>query len=51
MRHTRHGQLTGVHRDATGNWIMTVRTDSGEYKDYPHDGVEVAKTENTKRRK
>lgn len=50
-RLTIYGHLVGVHKDATGkNYIMTVRTETGEYKDYPHDNVEVAKTANVKRK-
>jgi hypothetical protein len=49
-RQTIYGLLTGVHKDANGNWIMTVKTESGEFKDYPHDGFNAPLTENTKRK-
>ena len=51
LRNTRYGQLTGVHKDASGNYIMTVRNDSGEFKDYPHDGVNAPLTKETDRKK
>lgn len=50
-RQTIYGLLTGVHKDANGNWIMTVRTESGEFKNYPHDGVNAPLTANVKRKK
>ena len=50
-RQTIYGLLTGVHKDANGNYIMTVRTESGEFKDYPHDGVNGEKTKDTKKKK
>lgn len=50
-RQTIYGLLTGVHKDANGNYIMTVRTESGEFKNYPHDGVVVEKTKDTKKKK
>ncbi len=49
-RQTIYGFLTGVHKDANGNYIMTVRTEPGEFKNYPHDGVNAPLTENTKRK-
>ena len=46
MRMTKHGQLIGVHREGK-DYMMTVRTPDGSFKDYPHDGVVVEKTKNT----
>lgn len=50
-RQTIYGLLTGVHKDANGKWIMTVRTESGEFRNYPHDGVVVEKTKETDKKK
>ena len=50
LRQTKHGQLIGVHREGK-DYIMTVRTPDGTFKDYPHDGVVVEKTANVKRKK
>lgn len=50
MRMTKHGQLIGVHREGK-DYIMTVRTPDGSFKDYPHDGVVAEKTANVKRKK
>ena len=50
LRQTKHGQLIGVHREGK-DYIMTVRTPDGSFKDYPHDGVVVEKTANVKRKK
>lgn len=50
LRQTKHGQLIGVHREGN-NYIMTVRTPDGSFKDCPHDGVNAPLTQNTKRKK
>ena len=50
LRQTKHGQLIGVHREGK-DYIMTVRTPDGSFKDYPHDGVVVEKTKNTVKKK
>lgn len=50
LRMTKHGQLIGVHREGK-DYIMTVRTPDGSFKDYPHDGVVVEKTKNTVKKK
>ena len=50
LRQTKHGKLIGVHREGK-DYIMTVRTPDGSFKDYPHDGVNAPLTQNTLKKK
>ena len=51
IRLTKHGQLHGTFKTPQGKWMMSVRTDEGEWIEVPHDGVIPPPTMNTKRKK
>lgn len=51
LRQTAHGLLTGVYKDSQGRWMMSVRTESGEWLEVPHDGLEGPRTANTKQKR
>lgn len=48
LRLTAHGWLHGTYKDAQGRWMMSVRTEAGEWLEVPHDGLEGPRTANTK---
>ena len=50
LRMTNYGKLIGVHREGK-DYIMTVRTPDGSFKDFPHDGFNAPLTKETDRKK
>ncbi len=51
VRLTSFGYLHGVYKDTQGRWMMSVRTEAGEWLEVPHDGKEGPRTSNTKQKR
>lgn len=51
VRLTSFGYLHGTYKDSQGRWMMSVRTEAGEWLEVPHDGVCPPKTKDTGRKK